>query len=118
MYTYWAQIVKAYRPKNIGWRIDYFLVQKSFLSHMTDPKILPNIMGSDHCPITLTITEKPHPVLVVQPSGEVPKTISDLTDDELLLAMQAVDIPSAYVDDYSRTGLQLELAEKVKELSE
>jgi exodeoxyribonuclease-3 len=117
LYTYWTQRVRTYRPNNIGWRIDYFLVQKSFMSYVTNPEIIHNTMGSDHCPITLTITGKPHPILIVQPPGHVSKSISHLDDDELQLAMQAVDIPSAYVDDYSRTGLQLELAEKAKELT-
>jgi exodeoxyribonuclease-3 len=53
-YTWWSYMFKA-REKNVGWRIDYFIVNKEFLPKIIDTKILDNIFGSDHCPIELTI---------------------------------------------------------------
>ena len=51
-YSYWSFRFKS-REKNIGWRIDYFLLSKNF--KYIDSKILINIMGSDHAPIMLKI---------------------------------------------------------------
>lgn len=53
-YTWWSYMKNA-REKNIGWRIDYFLVSKSFLEGVTNPVIYNDIYGSDHCPIGLEI---------------------------------------------------------------
>jgi exodeoxyribonuclease-3 len=53
-YTYWDFYTNA-RPKNIGWRIDYFFVSKEMQALVIDTKIHSNIMGSDHCPIELDI---------------------------------------------------------------
>jgi len=53
-YTWWTHWANA-RERNIGWRIDYFFVNKEFLSKIKDSKILPEILGSDHCPILLEI---------------------------------------------------------------
>ena len=54
IYTWWSYMGKA-REKNIGWRIDYFIVSKNFIKEVTDTKIYNEIMGSDHCPIGITI---------------------------------------------------------------
>ena len=43
------------RKYNAGWRIDYFVVSKDFVSHVKDSKILNDIYGSDHCPIELDL---------------------------------------------------------------
>ena len=43
------------RVKNIGWRIDYFLVSNELLDKVIDTKINNDVLGSDHCPITLEI---------------------------------------------------------------
>ena len=43
------------REKNVGWRIDYFIVSKSIKDQIIDSKIHSEIMGSDHCPIELEI---------------------------------------------------------------
>ena len=43
------------REKNIGWRIDYFIVSKSIENKIKEASIYPEIMGSDHCPIGLEI---------------------------------------------------------------
>ncbi|MBQ5311145.1 MAG: exodeoxyribonuclease III [Oscillospiraceae bacterium] len=53
-YTWWSYIGKA-RENNVGWRIDYFIVNDAFKDKVTDAVIYDNIMGSDHCPIGLTV---------------------------------------------------------------
>lgn len=53
-YTWWSHFANA-RARNIGWRIDYFFVSKRLLPHVTKSIILPDITGSDHCPILLDI---------------------------------------------------------------
>lgn len=53
-YTYWSYRFKA-RERNVGWRIDYFLVSKSLMDKVKSVNILSNIQGSDHCPISLEI---------------------------------------------------------------
>lgn len=53
-YTWWTHWANA-RTRNIGWRIDYFFVSKKLLSRVKSSKILPEILGSDHCPIELDI---------------------------------------------------------------
>jgi len=53
-YTWWSYRNNA-RERNIGWRLDYFVIDKEFLSDIENSEILPNIMGSDHCPIQLSI---------------------------------------------------------------
>ena len=53
-YTYWDQITRA-RERNVGWRIDYFLITEEMRSLVTDSKIHMNVMGSDHCPIELVL---------------------------------------------------------------
>lgn len=53
-YTWWSYMGNA-RANNVGWRIDYFVVSKSFISEVTDAQIYNDIMGSDHCPISIDI---------------------------------------------------------------
>ena len=43
------------REKDIGWRIDYFLVCKSIIKKVKNPMIYTDIMGSDHCPIGIDL---------------------------------------------------------------
>lgn len=52
MYSWWSYITKA-RERNIGWRIDYFLVSKDFEDKILDASIHMEQMGSDHCPVVL-----------------------------------------------------------------
>ena len=53
-YTWWSYMGQA-RTKNIGWRIDYFIISNSLKKNLVDSKIHASIMGSDHCPIELEI---------------------------------------------------------------
>ena len=53
-YTWWSYMGKA-REKNIGGRIDYFIVYNRFAKKIKDALIYENIMGSDHCPVGLII---------------------------------------------------------------
>ena len=49
-YTWWSQMTNA-RARNIGWRIDYFLVSAALQPRLKSAKIFHTILGSDHCPI-------------------------------------------------------------------
>lgn len=55
-YTWWSYRFHA-REKNAGWRIDYFLVSNRFFDNIEDSFILNEVMGSDHCPIGLSIKD-------------------------------------------------------------
>lgn len=55
-YTWWTHWANA-RARNVGWRIDYWLASKSIASHVTNPQIHPDVMGSDHCPVSIEITD-------------------------------------------------------------
>ena len=53
-YTWWTYRFGA-RERNIGWRIDYFFVNEILVEQLDDADIHPDIMGSDHCPVSLTL---------------------------------------------------------------
>ena len=53
-YTWWSYRGQA-RPKNIGWRLDYHCIDEGFLSQVKDIRICDDVMGSDHCPVALTL---------------------------------------------------------------
>lgn len=53
-YTWW-DLKSAARERNVGWRIDYFFVSEDLLPSVLDAFIMPDVMGSDHCPIGLTL---------------------------------------------------------------
>jgi exodeoxyribonuclease III len=53
-YTWWSHFANA-RARNMGWRIDYFLVSQSLASKVVAADIHPGLMGSDHCPISLSL---------------------------------------------------------------
>lgn len=53
-YTWWTHWANA-RARNVGWRIDYFLVSKSLKSKVKSAEIHADVMGSDHCPVSITI---------------------------------------------------------------
>ncbi|MFJ8265522.1 exodeoxyribonuclease III [Peribacillus asahii] len=51
-YTWWSYMAKV-RERNIGWRIDYFIVSERLQNDLVDADIHSHILGSDHCPIVL-----------------------------------------------------------------
>lgn len=53
-YSWWSYMGRA-REKNVGWRIDYFLVSNRIADRIQHAEIFPEIMGSDHCPVGLEI---------------------------------------------------------------
>jgi len=55
-YSWWSYRAIGARKNNIGWRIDYFLVSASLKEKIKEAKILDDIIGSDHCPISLIIS--------------------------------------------------------------
>lgn len=54
IYSWWSYRFQA-RQKNAGWRIDYFLASSSINDNLTGAKIHTDILGSDHCPVELTL---------------------------------------------------------------
>lgn len=54
MYSWWSYMMKA-REKNVGWRIDYFVVSEVLMDKVKDSFILTEVMGSDHCPVGIDI---------------------------------------------------------------
>ncbi|HNV87115.1 MAG TPA: exodeoxyribonuclease III [Candidatus Omnitrophota bacterium] len=54
-YTWWDMKTNA-RARNVGWRIDYHFVSKELIPRVKDASLLPEIPGSDHCPISLKIS--------------------------------------------------------------
>ena len=54
-YSWWSYRAAA-RQRNIGWRIDYFVVSDRLRENIRDAYILPELMGSDHCPVGLDMT--------------------------------------------------------------
>ena len=53
-YSWWSYRAAA-RERNVGWRIDYFVVSNRLRERITDAFILPEVMGSDHCPVGLEL---------------------------------------------------------------
>lgn len=53
-YTWWTYIGNA-RARNVGWRLDYFLVSEGLMEGVRDVVIHDEVMGSDHCPVTLIL---------------------------------------------------------------
>ena len=54
-YTYWDMKTRA-RDRNVGWRIDYFFISRALVNKVDKVDILENIFGSDHCPISMKIS--------------------------------------------------------------
>ncbi len=54
VYTWWSYMFHA-RDKNIGWRIDYYIISERIKNKIQDVKIYNNVLGSDHCPIGLEL---------------------------------------------------------------
>ena len=53
-YSWWSYMFQS-RQKNVGWRIDYFVVSNRILDKVKEAKIHTEIMGSDHCPVSIEI---------------------------------------------------------------
>lgn len=53
-YSWWSYMRKS-RDRNVGWRIDYFIVSERFKDRLKDAQIHSEVMGSDHCPVMLEI---------------------------------------------------------------
>jgi exodeoxyribonuclease III len=53
-YSWWSYMMKV-RERNIGWRIDYFIVSETLCHRLIDAKIHSDVLGSDHCPVLLEI---------------------------------------------------------------
>ena len=53
-YSWWSYKQRA-RVNNVGWRIDYFLADERLVPQLEDSRILPQVMGSDHCPVELLL---------------------------------------------------------------
>lgn len=53
-YTWWTHWANA-RARNVGWRIDYWLASKSLRSSIKNADIHPDVMGSDHCPVSVEL---------------------------------------------------------------
>jgi exodeoxyribonuclease-3 len=51
-YTWWSNMANS-RERNVGWRIDYFLVSKKIMPEIKKSYILPSVMGSDHAPVVI-----------------------------------------------------------------
>lgn len=57
-YTWWSFMPRV-RERNIGWRIDYFLISSRLSQALSRAEIAPEVMGSDHCPVILELSIEP-----------------------------------------------------------
>lgn len=55
LYSWWTHWANA-RARNIGWRIDYWLASKTLTGKISNPAIHADVMGSDHCPVSIEVT--------------------------------------------------------------
>lgn len=55
LYSWWTHWANA-RARNVGWRIDYWLASQAIAGNVTEPKIHADVMGSDHCPVSIELT--------------------------------------------------------------
>ena len=53
-YSWWSYRYGA-RERNAGWRIDYFIVSERFVPRVRDSILLNQVLGSDHCPVSITV---------------------------------------------------------------
>jgi len=54
LYTWWSMRTRA-RERNVGWRIDYFFISENMRESLKHAGIMPEVMGSDHCPIYIDL---------------------------------------------------------------
>lgn len=55
VYSWWTAWGGA-RANNVGWRIDYWLASKDIIEHVSNPQVHADVMGSDHCPVSIELT--------------------------------------------------------------
>jgi exodeoxyribonuclease-3 len=55
-YTWWTYISNA-RQRNVGWRLDYFLVSEVLMPRVRDILVHQEVLGSDHCPVTMVVDD-------------------------------------------------------------
>ncbi len=55
-YSWWSHFANS-RARNVGWRIDYILVSSSLVDRVSAAEIHADIMGSDHCPVSITLRD-------------------------------------------------------------
>lgn len=53
-YSWWSYRMQA-RTRNIGWRLDYFMLNQALVAQVRDSRIHPEVLGSDHCPVSLEL---------------------------------------------------------------
>ena len=53
-YTWW-DVISGARARNVGWRIDYFFISDDLRPNLKEAFILPDVMGSDHCPVGIVL---------------------------------------------------------------
>lgn len=58
-FTWWSYMANV-RARNIGWRIDYFLISRALMPYLVDASIHSSVLGSDHCPIELCLDLQPN----------------------------------------------------------
>lgn len=56
-YSWWSYRMRA-RERNVGWRIDYFLVSERIAGRVVEARIHADVLGSDHCPVSLTLADE------------------------------------------------------------
>ncbi|OZU88921.1 exodeoxyribonuclease III [Virgibacillus indicus] len=61
IYSWWSYM-KTIRERNVGWRIDYFIVSSRLKDYLQNSQVHSQVMGSDHCPIMLEIDRPDQPV--------------------------------------------------------
>jgi len=54
VYTWWDMVSRA-RERNVGWRIDYFFISENLRNKITNAYTMPDVMGSDHCPVGIEL---------------------------------------------------------------
>lgn len=55
-YTWWSHWGTS-RARNVGWRIDYWMLSEKLSKHLKSAEIHPEILGSDHCPVSITLSD-------------------------------------------------------------
>lgn len=54
-YSWWSYRARGARERNVGWRLDYHCINQAFLPKLIQSDIMPEIMGSDHCPVRVKL---------------------------------------------------------------